>query len=95
VARDLPGLGSDRTPAEQITLQAYVDHVCEALAKESEPAIVVGHSMGGIIISEAAERLPEKIKALVYVTAYLPASGQSLMELATNDPETAEGDSIC
>jgi pimeloyl-ACP methyl ester carboxylesterase len=91
VARDLPGLGLDRTPATQITLQAYADAVSEALAKEVEPAVLVGHSMGGIIISEVAERMPEKIKSLVYLTAYLPASGQSLMELATSDPETAEG----
>ncbi len=45
--------------------------------------------MGGIVISEAAERMPEKIKALVYLTAYLLNSGQSLLEVATSDPETA------
>jgi pimeloyl-ACP methyl ester carboxylesterase len=73
VARDLPGLGSDRTPAAEITLQAYVDAVCGQLAKEAEPAVVVGHRMGGVVISEVAERIPEKVKALVYLTAYLLA----------------------
>jgi pimeloyl-ACP methyl ester carboxylesterase len=86
----LPGLGLDRTPAAEITLQAYADAVCEALA-EAEPAVVVGHSMGGLVISEVAERIPEKVKALVYLTAYLLAPGQSLAELATSDPENAEG----
>lgn len=51
VARDLPGLGLDRTPAAEVTLQAYADAVCEALAKETGPAVVVGHSMGGVVIS--------------------------------------------
>jgi len=91
VARDLPGLGLDRTPAAEVTLQAYADAVYEALAKETEPAVVVGHSMGGVVISEVAERIPEKIKALVYLSAYLLAPGQSLQEVATSDPETAEG----
>jgi pimeloyl-ACP methyl ester carboxylesterase len=89
VAKDLPGLGSDHTPAKEITLKRYTDAVCEALADEAEPVILVGHSMGGVVISEAAERMPEKIKALVYLTAYLLSSGQSLLEVATSDPETA------
>lgn len=38
-----------------------------------------------------AERIPEKIKALVYLSAYLLAPGQSLQEVATSEPETAEG----
>jgi hypothetical protein len=37
------------------------------------------------------ERIPEKVKALVYLTSYLLAPGQSLMEVATSDPETGEG----
>jgi len=75
VARDLPGLCSDRTPAAEITLKAYTDAVCEALANEAEPAVVVGHSMGGVVIGEAAEGIPEKVKSLMYVTAYLLAPG--------------------
>jgi pimeloyl-ACP methyl ester carboxylesterase len=65
VALDLPGLGEDQTPPAEITLQRYVDAVCDALGKEEEPVLLVGHSMGGIVVSEAAERLPEKIKRLV------------------------------
>jgi pimeloyl-ACP methyl ester carboxylesterase len=90
VARDLPGLGLDRTPAAEITLERYTDAVCDALAKEAEPVVLVGHSMGGVVISEAAERMPEKIKALVYLTAYLLVSGQSLIEVAMSDPEAAK-----
>jgi pimeloyl-ACP methyl ester carboxylesterase len=90
VANDLPGLGSDRTPAVEITLERYTDAVCDALAKEPSPAVVVGHSMAGVVIGEAAERMPEKIKALVYLTAYLLLPGQSLIDAAMSDPEASQ-----
>ena len=85
VARDLPGLGEDQTPLAEITLQNYVDAVCDALVTEDDPVLLVGHSMGGIVVSEAAERLPEKIKRLVYVSAYLLANGQSIMQIVQED----------
>lgn len=40
--------------------------------------ILVGHSRGGLIISEVAERVPEKIKILVYLAAFLLPSGDTL-----------------
>lgn len=49
--------------------------------------MLVGHSMGGMAITQAAEHVPEQIAALVYVCAFLPAGGQSLLALADNDPE--------
>lgn len=39
------------------------------------PTTVVAHSMGGAVLSRAAERAPELIAHLVYLTAYMPASG--------------------
>ena len=90
VARDLPGLGEDRTPAAEITLEKYTDAVCETLVTEDEPVLLVGHSMGGIVISQAAERLPDKIKALVYVSAYLLNNGQSILQMVQEDENLAK-----
>jgi pimeloyl-ACP methyl ester carboxylesterase len=87
IANDLPGLGNDQTPAAEITLVRYRDAVCESLEKEREPVILVGHSMGGIVITEVAERMPEKVKALVYLTAYLLRSGESLLSAVGQDEE--------
>jgi pimeloyl-ACP methyl ester carboxylesterase len=39
------------------------------------PTTVVAHSMGGAVLSRAAERAPELMAHLVYLTAYMPASG--------------------
>jgi pimeloyl-ACP methyl ester carboxylesterase len=89
VAFDLPGMGEDKTPAREVTLDSCAARVCEALAASREPSILVGHSMGGIIATQAAARCPEQVAALVYVAAFLPRDGQSLLELA-HLPEGAD-----
>lgn len=74
-AIDLPGHGADPTPRDGVTLDGYARAICAAL---EEPAILVGHSMGGYPITAAAERDPSNIRALVYLCAYRPVSGMSL-----------------
>jgi len=92
-APDLPAHGEDETPIRQISLGSYSERVCEMLDAQDEPAILVGHSSGGIAVTQAAEHRPEKIEALVYLAAYLPQNGQSMLELVESDPE-ARGDGV-
>lgn len=76
-AVDLPGHGRDgRDPAGQ-DLESYARDLAATLARMPEPAILVGHSLGGMTISQAACYAPEKVKRLVYVCAFLPRDGQS------------------
>jgi pimeloyl-ACP methyl ester carboxylesterase len=102
VARDLPGLGEDKMPPGAITLEGYTEAVCGALLTEREPVLLVGHSMGGIVISQAAERHPERIKGLVYVSGYLLCDGQSLVQVTQEDenmgklaPWLISDDTVC
>lgn len=88
VAFDLPGLGHDPTPVSQVTLDSYANRLCDVLAKSSEPAVVAGNSMGGIVITQGAARCPQRVAALVYVAAFVPKDGQSLHAL-TKLPEGA------
>jgi pimeloyl-ACP methyl ester carboxylesterase len=88
LAPDLPGHGDDRTPAASVTLKNYVTRICEVAAAQSEPVILVGHSLGGVAITQAAENCPAKIAALVYTCAFLPRNGDSLMTWARQDPES-------
>jgi len=83
LAPDLPGHGKDKTPIADVTLQRYVDSVCALLDAQREPVILVGHSMGGRIITQVAEERPEHIKCLAYLTAAIPQNGESL----TNNPD--------
>jgi len=88
-AFDLPGLGDDRTPVSEITLDAYAARLCEVLAGSEEQAIVAGNSMGGVVATQGAARCPERVTALIYVAAFLPKDGQSLLDL-TKLPEGAD-----
>ena len=53
-ALDLPGHGQDKTPLREVTLATYTNCVCEALDAQTEPVILVGHSPGGLAITQAA-----------------------------------------
>jgi pimeloyl-ACP methyl ester carboxylesterase len=86
-APDLPGHGSDKTPISEISLQTYTDRVCQILDAQPEPVILVGHSMGGVVITQAAEYRPEKIKKLVYLTACLLQNGEFLLQYGEPDKE--------
>ncbi len=82
IAPDLPGHGQDQTPIATITLDAYVDCVVDVLGTLQTPCILLGHSMAGIIISQVAENVPDKIARLVYLASFLPQNGESLLTLA-------------
>ena len=66
-------------------MQSYVDSVCSILDAQPEPVILVGHSRGGIVISQTAERRPDKIKTLVYLAAYLIPNGEAMLPTALSD----------
>lgn len=85
LALDLPGHGIDRTLPEHVTLQAYVQRVCQELDIQEEPVILVGHSMAGAIISQVAEVMPHRIHTLVYLASFLLQSGESLMQAVAAD----------
>ena len=89
---DLPGAGDDSTPVAEVTLEAYADRVCAKLRERDERAVLVPHSMGGMAATQAAARCPERVARMVYVAAFLPQDGESLLAL-TQLPE-GEGDQI-
>jgi len=88
-AFDLPGGGDDRTPVEEVTLESCAARVRGVLESRPEPAVLVGFSMGGVVVTQAASDCPESVAALVFVAAFMPSDGQSLVDLA-GLPEGAE-----
>lgn len=92
---DLPAQGDDPTPKEAVTMQIYADKVVAQLRTSEEPAVLVGHSMGGVVITQAADDFIAgggKLAQVVYMTAFLPRNGQSLLDLA-GSPE-GQGDAV-
>jgi len=88
-AVDLPGntYGEFDMPPGQVTLKSYTDEVCEVLDESDEPVVLVGHSLGGLTITQAAEYRPDKIKSLVYLTALLFEDGRAMMPVASRETE--------
>ena len=77
-APDPLGMGSDKTPLASVNLAAWGDQIAAVVGAQPEPVVLVGHSRGGVIISEAAERVPDKIASLVYLAAFLLPDGATL-----------------
>jgi pimeloyl-ACP methyl ester carboxylesterase len=91
VAVDLPGRDG-APPADPASgLVAYRDAVLAVINKQKDPVVLVGHSFGGMTISVVGEAAPGKIKKLVYVAAYLPKNGQSLVMLSQTDADSKMG----
>jgi pimeloyl-ACP methyl ester carboxylesterase len=76
-AIDLPGQGEDRTPLKEVTLDTMVDRIIAEMADVPGQVVLVGHSLGGIPISVTGEKVPDRIKALVYLSAFLPRDGEA------------------
>lgn len=81
----LPGHGDDTTPAYQVSFQTYVDEVKKAINAYNEPVILIGHSLGGAVITQTAAEVPQKIKKLVYVAGFIPQSGKSVLDYSQMD----------
>jgi thioesterase domain-containing protein len=89
IAVDLPGHGDHAAPMEKVTLDAYVGHVCDVVSQQPEPLILLGHSLGGLTITQTSERLPDKVAWVVYLTAVMPANGQSRADLSKLEGDNA------
>ncbi|QHV99382.1 alpha/beta fold hydrolase [Spirosoma endbachense] len=91
VVVELPGHGADNTPPATLSIDVYRDKVVAAIAALPGNVILVGHSMGGMVITATAEKIPTRIERLVYVGAFLPATGQSLLDLTSTDSTSLLG----
>jgi pimeloyl-ACP methyl ester carboxylesterase len=61
-----------------LTLDLFVDDIVNVLeAEELEEVVLVGHSFGGNAISGAADRVPERLRHLVYLDAMVIEGGQT------------------
>lgn len=76
-----------RATAVQLPLTSLADDVAatqRAIAKQDGPVLLVGHSYGGAVITEAGSE--PKVAGLVYVAAFAPADGQSVLDASAAYP---------
>jgi pimeloyl-ACP methyl ester carboxylesterase len=88
VVVELPAHGSDQTPPATLTLNSYRDKVAAAITAINGPVILVGHSLGGAIITAVADTIPTHIEKLVYLAGFIPTNGQSVIDLNSMDPNS-------
>jgi pimeloyl-ACP methyl ester carboxylesterase len=65
--------------SESITLETHIRDVIGCIeAEELDDVVLCGHSYGGMVITGVADRMPGRIRTLVYLDAFVPEHGQSL-----------------
>ncbi|MBD9408024.1 alpha/beta fold hydrolase [Acidovorax sp. ACV02] len=89
---DAQAFATEVSPLAAVTVEQCADRVIAAIdqmrAGGFSKVILVGHSLGGVTITRVAERVPEKLISVVYLTAFMLADGQKALD-ALLSPEAA------
>lgn len=67
--------------SRSVNLSTHIDDVVSLIRwEELSDVVLCGHSYAGAVITGAADRIPDRIRALVYLDAFLPESGESVLQ---------------
>src|SRR3954452_15753973 len=72
---------------QTLSLESDVETTRDVLDAQDGPAILVGHSYGGVVITEAGRH--DRVAGLVYIAAFAPDSGESVNTLIADPPPGA------
>lgn len=92
LAPDLPGMGDDAGSGLVATLDEWAEFLAKLVTRQASPAILVGHSRAGMVISRTAELVSDRLAGLVYLTAILAPPGVAVGKVVGFDdlaPEIA------
>lgn len=83
----LPGLEiQGKTPKRIINLDTHIQYVVDVLVKSDITNVILcGHSYAGMVITGVADKIPERMYALVYIDAYIPKDGDSCWNLTSEE----------
>lgn len=90
LAPDLPGMGNDHTPLDQVSIETWADFIADLVLAQPEPVILIGHSRAGIVISRAAEKAHSNLLGLVYLAAFMVRNGETLEQVMRQIPPRPE-----
>jgi pimeloyl-ACP methyl ester carboxylesterase len=85
---ELPAMGDNNGDPREVTLAGWGRFVADIVSEARDPVVLVGHSRAGVVISEAAELVPERISRLVYLSAYLLPAGRTMAAEARADSDS-------
>ena len=91
---DKAAFAAEKSPVAAVTqgdrTQAAIDAVDHAVGLGNGKVVIVGHSWGGVTVSHVAEAVPDKLHAVVYLTAFLVPNGMSTGDVL-GDPSFETG----
>jgi pimeloyl-ACP methyl ester carboxylesterase len=92
----LTGFGErSHLDTSSLTFDTLVEDVANVLRFEDlTDVVLVGHSMGGVVIPRVAERLPERLRRVVWLGAVVTADGQTLLDATPPSPWIARAVTI-
>jgi pimeloyl-ACP methyl ester carboxylesterase len=71
----------------EVDLETHIADVLGVLhCEDLREAVLIGHSYGGMVATGVADRVPERLAQLVYLDAFVPRSGQALLDLTPSAP---------
>jgi pimeloyl-ACP methyl ester carboxylesterase len=83
----LTGLGDRAHLARpEVGLETHIRDIINVIEYEDvRKVILVGNSSGGMVITGVADRMPERVEQLVYLDAFVPTDGQSMLDVIPPD----------
>src|SRR3954471_22617349 len=88
----LTGLGErEHLSSPDIDLQTHINDVVNLILYEDlHDVVLTGHSYGGMVITGVIDRIPDRIRHVVYLDAAVPDDGMSIWDLFGNTPQDPE-----
>jgi len=86
----LSGLGErHHTATADIGLTTHIQDIVNLiLFEELRDVVLLGHSYAGIVVTAVADRIPDRVRHIIYLDAFLPIDGESLM--TTRRPDVSD-----
>jgi pimeloyl-ACP methyl ester carboxylesterase len=86
IAIDLPGRGAHPAPLDKVRLADWVNSAVDDMEQTGvTDAVLVGHSMAGLSIPAILQRVPDRIRRVVFVSCTVPPDGKALLDLLPPD----------
>ena len=81
LAVDLPGHGASNVGRADASLAGYVESVVKFIEERGlRDVVLAGHSLGGVTISGVVQKIPRRLKRVIYISAIVPHDGGLIAE---------------
>jgi pimeloyl-ACP methyl ester carboxylesterase len=82
----LTGLGErSHLLDRRLGVETHIDDVANLLVwEELRDVVLVGHSYAGFVVRHVADRMPERLRSLVYLDAFVPENGKRIQDYVPN-----------